>query len=370
MKIVLFSNSSWSIYNFRGNLIKKLLKNKHQIIILSSRDKFTDKLKKLGCKFIEIKLNNNKIYPLAEFTIILKIIYIFFKIKPDLILNFTIKPLIYGSFAANILSIYVINMITGLGTIFIKNNFLTKLVIKIYRVAFYNVNHVFFQNTDDQNIFFKNKIILKKKADLIPGSGVDLKYFKFYPLKKKQKTRFILISRILIEKGVIEYLNAAKKIIESYDCEFILVGSIAENNSSSISKIIIDDYVKKGIIKYYGFSNNVKKYINHSDCVVLPSYREGTPRILLEACSMGRPIITTNVPGCKNVVINGYNGFICSARSEISLKKSLLKFLDLNYNEKKKMSFNARKLVEMKYDEKFVIQKYLEKIKYLNEKKN
>ena len=187
MKIAIFSNSSWSIYNFRRNLIKKLFELKHRIIIISSKDAFTSKLTKMGCEFVNIDLKNNKIYLLSEIFLLVKIIYIFFKIKPDCLLNYTIKPLIYGTFLANFFSIKVINMITGLGTIFIKNNYLTKIVIFFYRISFKKVKVVFFQNKDDLKIFIDNQVIPKKKAILIPGSGVDLKFYKFFRLKKKKK---------------------------------------------------------------------------------------------------------------------------------------------------------------------------------------
>lgn len=366
MKIAIFSNSSWSIYNFRRNLIKKLIDLKHRIIIISSKDAFTSKLTKMGCEFVNIDLKNNKIYLLSEIFLLVKIIYIFFKIKPDCLLNYTIKPLIYGTFLANFFSIKVINMITGLGTIFIKNNYLTKIVIFFYRISFKKVKVVFFQNKDDLKIFIDNQIIPKKKAILIPGSGVDLKFYKFFRLKKKKKLRFILISRMLIEKGIVEYLEAASKFSKKNNCEFYLLGPIIENNSSSISKELIHKFVKQKTIKYITFVKNINKHIKNADCVVLPSYREGTPRSLLEACSIGRPIITTNAPGCKNVIRNNFNGFKCFPRSANSLFIAMKKFLNLTHKQRKQMSLNARKFVKLNFDEKLVIKKYLNEIKTLN----
>ena len=370
MKIAFFSNSSWSIYNFRRNLVKKLLIMNHQIVIISSKDDFTEKLIKMGCSFVNIDLNNNKINPLKEILILFKINYIFIKIRPDILLNFTIKPLIYGSFFSRMFSIKSINMITGLGTTFININFLTKIVIFFYKISFQKIYAVFFQNKDDLKLFINNQIIKKKKTILIPGSGVDLKHYKFSKLKKNKKIRFILVSRILKEKGILEYLKVAKNLHNKKNCEFHLLGPFIQDNKSTISKKIIDDLHNKKIIKYLGFVKNIKPYVKNSDCVVLPSYREGTPRSLLEACSMGRPIITTDVPGCRNVIRNNINGFKCLPRSSKSLESSIKKFINLTYRQKVKMSLSARKLVEQKFDEKIIISKYIDIIKLINEKKN
>ena len=197
MKIVFFSNSAWSIYNFRRNLIKKLIKNGNQIFILSPKDSNSIKLIRMGCKFLEIKMNNNSINILKDLILLFVIRKKLKIIKPDFIFNFTIKPLIYGTFVANLLKIKSVCMMTGLGTTFIKKNFLTYLVIILYRISFLKVYKVIFQNKDDRKKFIDYNIIDKKRSVLSPGSGVDLNYFKYKKNKFKNKTKFLYFGRLL-----------------------------------------------------------------------------------------------------------------------------------------------------------------------------
>ena len=236
MKIVFFSNSSWSIYNFRKNLIKKLIKNGHEIIVLSSKDQSTTKLKKIGCRFFEIKIKNNKINIFNDLVLLFRIKKILKKIQPNFILNFTIKPLIYGTFIAGLLNIKAVNMMTGLGTIFVKKNYLTLIVILLYRISFVNVYRVIFQNVDDKKFFNKLKIVNKKKSILSPGSGVDLNFFKFKKNIFKKKTKFLFLGRLLKEKGTLEFIKAVKKFNKlKLNCEFQIVGNIDKKNPASIT---------------------------------------------------------------------------------------------------------------------------------------
>ena len=212
MKIVFFSNSSWSIFNFRRNLIKKLIRDGNQVFILSPKDESTIKLKELGCKIFEIKMTNNSINIFRDFNLIFNIKKNLKKISPDYILNFTIKPLIYGTFIASIMNVKSICMMTGLGTIFIKKNFLTFLVIIMYKISFSNVYKVIFQNKDDKKKFIDLGIVSNQKAILSPGSGVDLKYFRYKKNTFTKKTKFLFFGRLLKEKGVREFIKAATKI--------------------------------------------------------------------------------------------------------------------------------------------------------------
>ena len=364
MKIIFFSNSCWSVQNFRVNLIKKLLKN-HEVIILAPFDGYQKKLINLGCKVINIKIVNNKVVFFSDLILIFKIFKILFDLKKDsILLNFTIKPLIFGTFVSRLLKIPSICMITGLGTVFMKKNLLTFFVLFLYRIAFKNVFHVFFQNKDDKKIFLKHKIINRKNFSLIPGSGVDLKKFSYKKYNKSTHTTFLLVARLLKEKGIIEYINAGKLIKKKkINIKLNLVGSFIEDNKSSINKKIIFEAHKNNEINYLGFFNDVRPQIKKADCMVLPSYREGTPRSLLEGASMGRPIITTNAVGCREVLINKKNGFFCKIMNYSSLYLALIKFHKLSFNNKKKMSINSRNMVNLLFDEKKVISAYMTKIK-------
>ena len=359
MKIVFFSNSSWSIYNFRKNLIKKLIKNGHEIIVLSSKDQSTTKLKKIGCRFFEIKIKNNKINIFNDLVLLFRIKKILKKIQPNFILNFTIKPLIYGTFIAGLLNIKAVNMMTGLGTIFVKKNYLTLIVILLYRISFVNVYRVIFQNVDDKKFFNKLKIVNKKKSILSPGSGVDLNFFKFKKNIFKKKTKFLSLGSFLKEKGTLEFIKAVKKFNKlKLNCEFQIVGNIDKKNPASITLNELNSFKKLNNSKYKNFSLDVKQYIKWANCVVLPSYREGTPRSLLEALSTGRPIITTNAIGCREVIKHRKNGFMVKIKDVNSLFDAIKCFHYLTLEKKIQMSKYSRKFVSDKFDENKVINIY------------
>ena len=363
MTVIFFSNSCWSVQNFRSNLISEILK-RYKVIVIAPYDGYQKALIKLGCKVINIKIDNNKVSFLSDLSLVIKLFKILKKFKKNsVLLNFTIKPLIFGTFVSRLLKIPSICMITGLGTVFIKKNLLTYFVLFLYKIAFKNVFHVFFQNKDDKKIFLKNNIINSKNYSLIPGSGVDLKKFSYNNYVQNKSTTFLLIARLLKEKGIMEYLKVGKLIKKkNIKIKLNLVGSFVNENKSSIDKKIIFDAHKKKEINYLGFFEDVRLQIKKANCMVLPSYREGTPRSLLEGASMGRPIIATNAVGCKEVVRNNKNGFFCTIKDYKSLYLNIIKFHNLSFDKKKKMSFNSRNLAESFFDEKKVISAYMLKI--------
>tara|TARA_B110000008_G_scaffold278297_1_gene321703 strand:+ start:1706 stop:2806 length:1101 start_codon:yes stop_codon:yes gene_type:complete len=359
MKIVFFSNSSWSIYNFRKNLIKKLIQKGHKIFILSSKDSSSIKLKKIGCEFVEVKMNNNKINILEDIFLLFNIKKKLQSIKPDYLLNFTIKPLIFGTFIGNILNIRSICMMTGLGTVFIKKNFLTLIVIFLYKISFSKVYKVIFQNKDDKKKFINLGIVNKKKILVSPGSGVDLNFFKYKKNIFTKKTKFLFFGRLLNEKGVHEYIAVAKKFNKlNFNCEFQIIGSLDKNNPSSISQNDLKNFLKFKNNKFQNFKTDVRSSIQSANCVVLPSYREGTPRGLLEALAIGRPIITTNAIGCKEVIENDRNGFVVKIKDVNSLFDAIKYFHNLNFKKKNQMSNYSRTFVSKKFNEDIVINIY------------
>ena len=246
MKIVFFSNSSWSIYNFRRNLIKKLIHNGNKVFILSPKDESTTKLKNIGCNIVEIKMLNNSINILKDISLLLDIKKNLRKISPDYILNFTIKPLIYGTFVANLMNIKSICMMTGLGTIFIKKNFLTLLVIAMYKISFSKVYRVIFQNKDDKKLFINLGIVDNRKAILSPGSGVDLDYFSYKKNIFSKRTKFLFFGRLLNEKGIREFIEVANKINKlKLDCEFKIVGNFDKRTPSIKQRLSLKALVEK-----------------------------------------------------------------------------------------------------------------------------
>ncbi|HIP26064.1 MAG TPA: glycosyltransferase family 1 protein, partial [Flavobacteriaceae bacterium] len=287
---------------------------------------------------------------------------LFKKISPDVLCQYTIKPNIYGSFVASLLKIKMINNIAGLGTLFIKENAVTKIAKVLYKVSQHKADRVFFQNRDDLAFFISKGIVRAEKCDVLPGSGVDINRFRPQYKKESKKTRFLLIARMIWEKGIGEYVKAAREIKKTYpNVEFCLLGFLDVQNPGAITKNEMNEWVKEGVINYLGVSDTVDEVIKSADCVVLPSYyREGTPRTLLESGSSGKPIITTDSVGCRNVVDHGVNGYICEPRSWEDLKLKIEMFLALTHEERLEMGIKSREKMTREFDEKIVINKYLD----------
>jgi glycosyltransferase involved in cell wall biosynthesis len=303
---------------------------------------------------------------LEDFKTLIEFYKLYKKIKPDIILNFTIKPNIYSTLAGSFFNIKCVNNISGLGTLFINQNLATKIAKFLYKFSQKKAYKVFFQNKDDLNLFVKENLIDRNKCDLLPGSGVDIEKFKPLKIKKKDNIfRFLLIARMLWDKGIGEYIEAARIIKQKYrDVEFLLLGAVGVDNPSAISLKQIKKWENEGIIKYLGVSDNVKLEIAKADCIVLPSfYREGVPRVLLEAAAMEKPIITTNNVGCKEVVDDGLNGFLCEVKNAKDLADKMEKMLNLSEKERIKMGKKGREKIIREFDEKIVIEKYLKVIK-------
>lgn len=365
-KILMTSNTSWYLYNFRLGMIKALINEGFQIEILAPKDNFTNKLEELGCKFNEINFDGKSKNPIKDFFLINKIRKKFKKIEPDLIINSTIKPNIYGSIAGGILKIPVINNVSGLGNIF-SNGGITKIIVQnLYKIAYKKPKKVFFQNNDDMNLFIENKIIKREIADRVPGSGVNIEEFKY--LSKTQedgKLKILFIGRMLWDKGVGDLIEVSKKLKPKYNhIEFQLLGPTNFNNPTAISKEQIKDWEAQNLIKYLGKTTKVKDFLREADVVILPSkYREGVPRSLIEAAAMEKPIITYNNVGCKDIVENNLNGYICELGNIEDLIIKTEQFINLSLKEKKEMGKNGREKVKKEFDEKIVIKEYIKAIK-------
>ncbi|MDX5348402.1 MAG: glycosyltransferase family 4 protein, partial [Hymenobacteraceae bacterium] len=296
---------------------------------------------------------------------------IFKQVKPDVVLQYTIKPNIYGTIAAKLAGVPAINNVSGLGTVFIVKNLVSKIALALYKFSFQFPAKVFFQNEDDRQLFLEHKLVKKQITDVLPGSGIDTT--RFVPaesFKRNPEFTFLMIARVLYEKGIVEYVEAArevKKLHPQVHCQ--LLGFIDEAGNIGIKKAQLDEWIAEGVIDYLGTSDNVAAVIAGADCVLLPSYREGTPKTLLEAAAMGKPIITTNVPGCKEVVLNGENGFLCEVKSGKDLANKMLRMLSLSDAELQQMSRASRQLALTKFDERIVIDKYLSAIEAVTSSK-
>lgn len=366
MKTIAFSaNTSWYIYNFRKNTVKFLIEKGYKVFIITgTSDKYTELLKSLGCNVITIPLNRRSINPIIEFKTLIKLFSILHKSHIDVLLNFTPKNNIYGSIAAPS-RMKCINNISGLGDAFIGGGLKSRLFLFLYKFSQRKATHLFFQNAEDLKLFLDKNIIESSKTTLISGSGVDLQRFKYIEPSSLYPRRFIMVARLLAEKGVRIYAEAACILKAKYKdkIEFNLLGFIDHENTSAITQTEIDCWQSKGILNYLGSSDHVEDIVKNMDCVVLPSfYREGTPKSLIEAAALGKIIVTTNNIGCKDTVIDDVTGYLCEPKSTKSLVQMLEKVMLLDNSKMLQMCKASRQLAVNKFDERIIINKYFEEI--------
>lgn len=356
------ANTCWYIYNFRANTIKNLISKGYFVYVIAPFDEYTNRLLELGVTHIDIYIDQGGTNPFNDFRTMIGFYKIYSSvIKLHVVLNFTPKNNIYSTVAAYLNGVKVINNIAGLGLIFINQGLMAKIVLGLYRISQRLADKVFFQNDDDKSAFLEKKIIPETIADRLPGSGVDLNRFKYTPVNNQNKIVFILVARMLYDKGVGHYVDAARFLIGKYGhkVEFNLLGFLDSKNPSAVSCEQMDSWVEEGIVNYLGSTDCVENFISGSDCVVLPSfYREGVPRSLLEAAAMGKPIITTDNVGCRETVQHQVNGFLCLPQSTDSLIEMLDRFINLNPEERISMGLASRAKVEREFDEKIILEKY------------
>jgi len=363
MKIAIVLNTSWNIFNFRLGLIKALQEQGHHVYAIAPKDGYSDLLTRYGCTYERVRMDSRGASPLKDLGLIWELYTIYKRTKPDVICHFTIKPNIYGTIAANMLKIPVINNVCGLGTVFIEKNTVSKIAMLLYRFAFRFPKKVFFQNNEDLSLFVNKRLINKEISEVIPGSGINLNEFVPVPAKTNKEFTFLLVSRLIRDKGILEYIEAIEKLKrEGIKAKFQLLGPTDELHKRGISEKTVSKWIDNKTVDYLGATRDVKPYINAADCIVLPSYREGTPRILLEAASLSKPIISTNVPGCANVVSHNYNGFLCKAKDSDDLAAKMKKMISITNEKRMRMGKNGRLKIEDRFDEKFVIDSYLKAI--------
>ncbi len=367
MKVVIVLNTVWNVVNFREGLVRALVAAGHGVLVVAPPDGYVNRLAKLGCLYVPLLMDNQGTHPVRDLMLVFRLIKLFMRERPDIFLGYTVKPNVYGSLAASLIGVAVVNNVAGLGSVFIDKSFLTSLVRLLYRLAFSRSKKVFFQNKEDRQLFIDGGLVPSAVTDCLPGSGVDLEKFYFQPAVsagKRGKLRFLMIARMLYDKGVAEFVEAAKLIRERWsEAECCLLGFVDVPSPSSISLSQINEWVAEGSVRYLGERDDVRSEIVKADCIVLPSfYREGVPHSLLEAAAIGRPLITTDTDGCRDAVEEGKNGFLCKSRDARDLAEKMERMLLLSDEERHAMALYGRKKMEREFDEKIVIQKYLEVI--------
>ena len=367
-KVFIASNYAWTIFNFRTGLIRALIDSGCEVVAVASPDEYATRMPELGCRFLPLPLDRSGTHPRRDLVLLWRMWRLLRHERPDVYLAYTVKPNVYGSLAAHALGIPVINTITGLGAAFNTRSWLMLLVRMLYRLALARSARVFFQNREDRQLFVDSGLVSPRKTDRIPGSGVDLERFKPVSLPAHHKQfRFLLIARMLYDKGVGEYVKAAQIVKRSFaNAEFCLLGFLDVQNPAAISRSQMNMWVAQGVVRYLGVSDDVREEIAKADCIVLPSYYpEGVPRSLLEAAAMSHPIITTDSVGCREVVDDGVNGLLCRVRDADDLAEKMKQMLMLSEEERIGMGRRGREKMEREFDERIVIDRYLEVISEL-----
>lgn len=331
MKFLLVSPKNRTVYNFRGDLIKTIIDKGYEVVVTGPDMTDVDKIEELGAKFIQIPMNKNGTSILGDLRYCKNLYRLMKEEKPDVTLGYTVKPVVYGSIAAHLAGIKNINcMVTGGGYTFtstsIKARVLGGIVRTLYRIGFKCADHIIFQNPDDLNEFCESGLANKKKCFVVNGSGVNIGRFNVEEFP--EKTTFFMLSRLLKSKGVQEYLKAAEIVKKQYPrAKFYLLGKYENNMQDAVPKDFIQDFINRGIVERFDETNDVKPYYAMSSVYVLPSYREGTPRTVLEAMAMGRPIITTDTQGCRETVIDGKNGYLVPVKDCNILAERMIRFI-------------------------------------------
>ena len=367
-KVVIASNSAWSIVNFRAGFIRALLDSGFEVVAVAPPDEFTAQLFDLDCRYLPLPIDGCGTHPGRDLLLMWRFWRLLQRERPDVYLGFTVKPNVYGSLASHVLGIPVINTITGLGVVFMRKNWLTLLVRRLYRLSLIRSKMVFFLNEDDRQLFIEDGLVQCKKTDTLKGEGLNLDRFKLTPISpnNEHRFRFLLICRMLWDKGVGEYVEAARIVKRCFTkADFCLLGFLDVQNPSAIVRSQMDAWIAEGVVRYLGTRDDVRGEIEAADCIVLPSYREGVPRSLLESAAMGRPIITTDAVGCREVVDDGVNGFLCRVRDADDLAKKMERMLALSREARIEMGRRGREKMEREFDERLVIDRYLEVISTL-----
>lgn len=360
MKIILCVNAAWNVWNFRRPLVTSLVAAGHEVTVLAPADDSVEQIEALGCHFIDLKMNVKGLNPLDDLALMFRLRRIFREERPDVVLSYTIKNNIFGALAAKPLNLPVLPNVTGLGTAFLSGNLLERVAVALYRKAFGGLPVVFFQNADDRDLFLRRQIITEAQARLLPGSGIDLDYFAPAPYPPAdQAPVFLMIARLLRDKGVMEFVDAARKMkAVAPHLRFQLLGATDAHNRTAIDRASVQSWQDEGVIDYLGTTPDVRPALAAAHCIVLPSYREGAPRTLIEGAAMARPLIATDVPGCRAVVDHGTTGFLCAPRNSDSLAEAMQAFLALDPEARAAMGMAGRGKMQREYGQEIVVGAY------------
>ncbi|MGM2817801.1 glycosyltransferase family 4 protein [Bacillus cereus group sp. Bce001] len=356
-KVLILANNDVGLYKFRKELIQNLVKD-YEVYVSLPNGEYIPYLKELGCKFIETSISRRGTNPITDLKLLMSYKRIIGEVKPDVVLTYTIKPNIYGGLACKALGIPYISNITGLGSAVENGGLLQKITVTLYKLALKEASCVFFQNEENREFFVSRKIV-KKNHRLIPGSGVNLNQYSLLDYPRDTKVNFLFIARVMKEKGIEQYLTAAKYIKDKYpNTIFHILGFCEESYEGKLEQMQNDGY-----IQYHGMQSDIRKFHEIAHCTIHPTYYpEGMSNVLLESAACGRAIITTDRSGCKEIVENEISGYIVKQQNDQDLIEKIEKFLSLSFEEKKRMGLAGRKKVENNFDREIVVKSYVEEI--------
>ena len=364
--IALVANTSWSIYNFRLGIIKALITAGHKVYAVAPRDDYSDKLTAAGVTYIPIKIKAHSTSPFEDLKTFFRLRSIYKRYRFDLVVHYTIKMNLYGALAARLLSIKNISVVTGLGRTFQFSGVTQYLIKSVYKLSCFASSDLWFLNQEDRDRFVSEGLTSEKHTFILPSEGVNTKRFTGTPQFSQNKiiTRFLFAGRLLKDKGILEFVDAAKQLSTlEKKVKFEVVGFVNPDNSMSVTLADLETWQKKGWINYLGSHEDIRPFINRADCIVFPSYyQEGVSRILLEAASMSRPIITTDHVGCRDVVDHMANGLLIPVKSIDHLVQACRLFLNLPAEERLQMGFKGREMVKKRFDERRIIDIYFNRI--------
>lgn len=360
------ANTAWNIVNFRGALIDGLRAQGWRVVALAADDGSAAALVGLGAEFLPIRVDGGGTSVIRDARLFLDYLRILRRLRPQAFLGFTVKPNIYGSLAAALLGIKTVNNISGLGTAFLAPGPLNWLVSRLYRLSLAKSAKVFFQNPHDRSLFILRRLVRERRTGLLPGSGIDLERFRpsVRPRTAGAPFRFMFVGRLLRDKGLADFAEAARLLRPRWpEAEFAILGFAGSDNRSAVPIEEVERWQRDGIVRYLGDTADVRPFLEESDCIVLPSYREGLARSLLEGAAMAKPMVATDVPGCRDLVVDGDNGFLCKVRSPPSLAAAMEKMLELSPEDRAAMGRRARRRVEREFDQTLVVQAYVEALR-------
>ena len=364
-RVIIAANTAWYLANFRLTLAQSLQQAGYEVILVAPHDDSVTRIRAAGLRFIPLPMDNAGTNPFRDALLTARLVRLLRQERADVFLGYTVKPNVYGGVACRLTRVPSVHNVAGLGTVFMRDNLLTRLVRGLYRLGMKRADMVFFQNSDDYELFKSAGLVEADRAMCLPGSGVDTSRFAprhhGSPPRGQRPFRFVLSARLLWDKGIGEFVEATRRLKDegaNIECE--LLGFLGAENRTAIPRARIEAWIEEGLIRYRGSVDDVRDVIAGADCVVLPSYyREGTPRSLLEAASMGKPIITTDSIGCRDTVEHQVTGYLCKPRDALDLTRRMRDVLSLSEEQRYHMGQRGRMKMQAEFEERIVIDHYL-----------